>query len=52
MVQKFKGINMAKAKVINLVKQFAKLTFVGDRTPESTDAQLAGAFLQLSLIHI
>ena len=39
---------MPKSKVISFAKGFAKLKFVGDRTPESTDEQLAGAFAELA----
>ena len=39
---------MSKVKVITLSKEFAKLSFVGDRTPASTDEQLSGAFAQLA----
>ena len=38
---------MSKAKVISFAEEFAKLKFVGDRTPESTDEQLDGAFAEL-----
>jgi len=39
---------MSKSKVISLIEEFSKLTFIGDRTPASTDEQLAGAFAQLA----
>jgi mannose-6-phosphate isomerase-like protein (cupin superfamily) len=39
---------MSKSAVINLAKEFTNLTFVGNRTPTSTDEQLAGAFAQLA----
>ncbi|HCH24522.1 MAG TPA: cupin domain-containing protein [Oceanospirillaceae bacterium] len=39
---------MTKSQVISLAEEFAKLTFVGDRVPGSTDEQLAGAFSQLA----
>ena len=39
---------MSKAKVISLDDEFAGLRFVGDRTPESTEAQLEGAFAVLA----
>jgi len=39
---------MNKSKVISISKEFEKLTFVGNRTPESTDEELEGAFLELS----
>ena len=39
---------MSKVKVITLSKEFAKFSFVGDRTPASTDEQLSGAFAQLA----
>ena len=39
---------MSKSAVINLAKEFTNLTFVGNRTPTSTDEQLARAFAQLA----
>ena len=39
---------MNKSQVITISKEFEKLTFVGNRTPESTDEELEGAFLVLS----
>jgi mannose-6-phosphate isomerase-like protein (cupin superfamily) len=39
---------MSKSKIISFVNEFEKLKFVGDRTPESTDEQLEGAFAELA----
>jgi mannose-6-phosphate isomerase-like protein (cupin superfamily) len=35
--------------VIALDREFSKLTFIGDRTPESTNEELVGAFAELTL---
>ena len=39
---------MSKSKVISLPEALQKVEFVGNRTPESTDEQLAGAFAELA----
>ncbi len=39
---------MINSKVISLIDEFKKIEFVGDRTPESTDEQLDGAFAELA----
>ncbi len=39
---------MSKPKVISLAKEFDNLKFVGNRKPNSTDEELAGAFAELS----
>ena len=39
---------MKNSQVISFSKEFEKLTFIGNRTPESTDQELKGAFLALS----
>lgn len=39
---------MKNSQVVSFSKEFEKLTFVGNRTPESTDQELEGAFLELS----
>ncbi|MDO6764174.1 cupin domain-containing protein [Agarivorans sp. 1_MG-2023] len=40
---------MSKATVIALNQQFEHLQFVGNRTPDSSEAELAGAFRELCL---
>ncbi|MCB1754927.1 MAG: cupin domain-containing protein [Gammaproteobacteria bacterium] len=39
---------MSKSTVISFSREFAKLTFAGNRTPESTDEDLQDAFAQLA----
>ena len=39
---------MSDSKVISLSEAYGKLRFVGDRRPDSSDAELAGAFAELS----
>ena len=39
---------MPKPMVISLDQEFSKLTFVGDRIPESTEKELDGAFTELA----
>ena len=39
---------MSTSKVISLAKEFQDLKFVGNRTPESTDEELEGAFAELA----
>ncbi len=39
---------MSSPKVISLTDAFQQLTFVGNRRPDSSDAELAGAFAELS----
>lgn len=39
---------MPKSEAISLNKAFEKLEFVGNRTPESSDEQLGGAFAKLA----
>ena len=39
---------MAKATVKSLDQEFGKLRFYGDRTPESTEEDLAGVFAELA----
>ncbi|MEM7208854.1 MAG: cupin domain-containing protein [Pseudomonadota bacterium] len=39
---------MSKSRVISFAKEFNKLRFVANRTPESTDKQLAGAYAELA----
>ena len=39
---------MSMGKVISLAESFGKLQFVGDRRPDSSDAELEGAFAVLS----
>lgn len=39
---------MSQATVLSLAEAFAKLDFVGDRTPESSDGELEAAFATLA----